>query len=250
MKEEELYEEYEEYGDREIYSQFDELVENITSKAKKGFIDRLNKLEKENQELQEIKANYNGKLHQLEREYNDKKWELEKEYKEKERKLYHRPIDEIFPLVSKTYYYAETKDDYVPKCDKCNDDRMFVYVDPLNQVHEFPCSCNKKVFSGYETKEKQVKFIDEISIRNGKPFLWVTFNLRKFGESNDDCYISGTFFDKDKIISKDKLEDIMSKYKNQNELIDRYKPTEYYFENKEDCELFISFLNNNLNKIK
>jgi hypothetical protein len=142
------------------------------------------------------------------------------------------------------YYSASIKYDYIPKCDKCNDDREFVFIDPLNQKHTFPCSCKKTEFVGYEVREKQVKFISEISIRNGRPCLWVTFH-----KPADSDYISGNFFDIDKIVSKGKVDDIIADYKRQLK-INKYSPRDYYFENKEDCELFVSFLNNNFDKIE
>lgn len=244
---EDLYDDF--YGEDDFYSEsvnsyLDEFVDTLKTRAKKEFIDRLNALEKENKELQEIKKNYNDKIRQLENEYHSKAVKLEREYEEKEYNLYRRPIEEIYPLVSKTYYSATTNYTYVPKCDKCNDDRQFVYVDPLGETHKFSCSCNIKQFYGYAVKEESVKFIKEISIRNGKPCLWVTFNVPR-----DDDYISGNFFDKDKIISSNKLDKLIFDYSNKS-TFRRYEPTVYYFENKEDCEKFVAFVNNNLSKIE
>lgn len=235
---------YEDFYDESVNSELDEFVDALKTRAKKEFIDRLNALEKENKELQEIKANYDAKIRQLENKYNSKTLELERDYQEKERKLYKRPIDEIFPLVSKTYYRATPNYTYVPKCDKCNDNRQFVYVDPLGETHTFNCSCNTKEFSGYTVEEKLVKFISEISIRNGRPCLWVTFDVPR-----DGGYISGSYFAKDKIISTNELDKLISEYSNKS-TFRMYEPIDYYFENKEDCEKFVDFLNNNLNKIE
>lgn len=234
------------FYDESVNSELDDFIETIKSKAKKEFIDRLNALEKENKELQDIKKNYNAKIEELKRDYDNKKWELEKEYKEKEYKLYRRPINEIFPFVSKPYYRATTKADYIPKCDKCNENRQFVYIDPLNQEHRFNCTCNTRVFSGYEVEERIINFISEISIRNGKPCMWVDFNIRA---SNDGGYIYGIFFDKDKIVPSIEVDKLINKYSLMDK-IDKYEITQYYFESKEDCEKVISALNNMLDKIK
>lgn len=235
---------YEDFYDESVNSELDEFVDALKTRAKKEFIDRLNALEEENKELQDIKQHYDAKIVQLEIEYHNKEVQLEREYKENEYKLYKRPIDEIFPLVSKTYYSVTTNYTYVPKCDKCNEDRQFVYVDPLGETHKFDCSCNAKKFSGYAVEEKSVKFISEISIRNGRPCLWVTFDVPR-----DGGYISGNFFDKDKIIYSDKLDKLIFDY-SQKSTISMYEPIGYYFENKEDCEKFIEYLNNNLSKVK
>lgn len=235
---------YDGFYDESVNSELDEFVYALKTRAKKEFIDRLNALEKENKELQEIKKNYKDKIRQLEIEYHNKEVKLEREYKEKEYTLYRRPIEEIFPLVSKTYYLATTNYTYVPKCDKCNDDRQFVYVDPLGEEHTFNCSCKTTKFSGYTIKEKSVKFISSISIINDKPCLWVTFDVPR-----DGGYISGDFFDKDKIVSSSEVDKLISEYSKKS-TIAMYEPIAHYFENKEDCEKFIDFLNNNLSKIK
>ena len=235
---------YDDFYEESVNSELDEFVYALKTRAKKEFIDRLNALEEENKELQDIKQHYDAKIVQLEIEYHNKEVQLEREYKEKEYNLYRRPIEEIYPLVSKTYYKATTNYTYVPKCNKCNDDRQFVYVDPLGETHKFNCSCNTKEFSGYVVEEKSVKFISKISIRNGKPCLWVTFDVPR-----DGGYISGSYFAKDKIISSDELDKLISEYPNKS-TFRRYEPVDYYFENKEDCEKFVDFLNNTLSKIE
>lgn len=235
---------YDDFYEESVNSELDEFVYALKTRAKKEFIDRLNALEEENKELQDIKQHYDAKIVQLEIEYHNKEVQLEREYKEKEYNLYRRPIEEIYPLVSKTYYKATTNYTYVPKCNKCNDDRQFVYVDPLGETHKFNCSCNTKEFSGYVVEEKSVKFISKISIRNGKPCLWVTFDVPR-----DGGYISGSYFAKDKIISSDELDKLISEYSNKS-TFRRYEPVDYYFENKEDCEKFVDFLNNTLSKIE
>ena len=61
-------EEYEDdFYDESVNSELNEFIESIKSKAKKEFIDRLNALEKENKELQDIKENYNDRIQELER---------------------------------------------------------------------------------------------------------------------------------------------------------------------------------------
>lgn len=240
-------EEYEDdFYDESVNSDLNEFIENIKTKAKKEFIDKLKALEKENEELKDIKKNYNSKIDELERDYANRKWELEKEYKDKEYKLYRRPIEEIFPFVCKPYYKATPKADYVPKCDKCNEDRQFVFIDPLNRKHKFDCTCNKREFSGYKIEERTIKFINEISIRNGKPCMWVDFDIR---DSSDGGYIHGEFFDKDKIISSSKLDTLIQEYSLMDS-IPRYNVTQYYFETKEDCEKVVTSLNNMLDKVE
>lgn len=234
------------FYDESVNSELNEFIENIKTKAKKEFIDRLNELEKENQELQEVKRDYNSKINELEREYDDKLYKLEKEYKEKECNLYKRPINEIFPFVSKPYYKATVKYDYIPKCNKCDENRQFVYIDPLNREHKFDCACNKKEFRGYEVEERVINFIKEISIRDGKPRMWVDFNIR---ESNSGDYICGNYFDKSKIVPSEKVDELVNEYFSMNS-IPRYDVTQYYFESKEDCEKVISALNSMLDKIE
>ena len=233
------------FYDESVNSELNEFIENIKTKAKKEFIDRLNELEKENQELQEIKRNYDDKIEELERDYDNKKWELEKEYKNKEYNLYRRPIKEIFPFVSKPYYKAMIKFDYIPKCDKCDENRQFVYVDPLNREYKFNCTCNKKEFAGYLVEERIINYISEISIRNGKPCMWVAFDIKS---SKDSEYIYGIFFDKDKIVPSIEVDELIHKYSLMDKIA-RNSILEYYFETKEDCEKVVNALNTMLDKV-
>ena len=99
------YYDFDEFYDESVDSELDEFVDSLKNRAKKEFIDRLNKLEEENARLRDIKENYNTKIRQLENEYDNKKYQLEKEYKDKEYKLYRRPINEILP------FYDILKDD-------------------------------------------------------------------------------------------------------------------------------------------
>jgi len=232
------------FYDESVNSEWDNFFESLKTKAKKEFIDKLNRLEKENEELKDIKKNYNAKVEELERKYDDKLWKLEKEYKEKEYNLYRRPINEIFPFVTKPYYSATYKYDYIPKCDKCNENRQFIYIDPLNREHKFDCTCNKKEFTGYDVEEKQIKFIKEISVRDGKPCMWVRFDIPK-----DFDYISGYFFDKDKIVPSSEVDKFINKYSLMDK-IGMYEITQYYFESKEDCEKVVNALNTMLDKIE
>lgn len=232
--------------DGTVNSELDEIVDNLKSKAKKEFLDRLNKLEKENAELKDIKENYNSKIDELERKYDNRLYKLEQDYKEKERNLYRRPINEIFPFVSKPYYIASIKYDYIPKCDKCNEDRQFVYIDPLNREHKFDCTCKKREFSGYEIEERVINFIKEITIRDGKPQMFVDFDVK---ENCDNNYIYGNYFDKSKIVPSEKVDELINNYSSMFE-IGRYDVMQYYFETKEDCEKVINALNSMLNKVE
>ncbi len=232
--------------DGTVDSEINEFVDGLKSKAKKEFLDKLNKLEKENEELKEIKKNYNAKIDELERKYDDRLYELEQDYKEKERNLYKRPINEIFPFVSKPYYRATIKYDYIPKCDKCNEDRQFVYIDPLNREHKIDCTCKKREFLGYEVEERVINFIKEISIRNGRPCMWVDFNINKF---SDGDYVSGNYFDISKIIPSNKVDELINNYSSMVS-IPRYEATQYYFETKEDCEKVVSALNSMFYKVE
>ena len=121
-----------------------------------------------------------------------------------------------------------------------------MYVDPLNRKHTFDCSCNKTEFSGYRVEETLINFIKEISIRNGKPCMWVDFNI---SEGSNGDYISGSFFDKDKIVPSIEVDKLIQKYSLMDK-IGRYEITQYYFESKEDCEKVVNALNTMLDKVE
>lgn len=234
---------YYEPSESELY--IEELKDKLKSEVKKDIINELNKLRKENEELKNIKNN----ISKLENKYKEKEYQLEREYKEKERTLMQKPLNELVKIIKEQYFYVTRPWKYIKKCDKCNDNRNLELVDPYGRKHEIACVCKQHEYKAFEVQEKYIGVITEISKRNNELMMWVDFSYSK-GLSRDDYYISGTYFDKNKLINK--YEELINKISKNNieEIINQRKYNDYLFVNKNDAEKFAKFLNENLNKIE
>lgn len=215
----------------------EELKEHLRNEVKSEILNKLERLEKENKELQEIKNNKK----QLELEYQEKERQLEREYKLKERDLMKKPIQELLEIIQEEYYYVSY--DYLKKekCDKCNDERRIELVDAYGRKHYVDCVCKKEYKSEYLVKEKYIGVITEISKRDGQLKMWVSFTYKK--SSYDGEYVSGTYFDKDSIIYS--FDDFIEKNENKiKEGLEKgYGFSSYIFSTKEEAQKFADYLN-------
>ena len=229
---------YNEPSEADIY--IEELKDKIRTEVKEDIINELEKLRKENKELQDVKNNIN----KLEKEYNQKKNELEKEYQEKQRTLMKRPLNELLEIIKEEYYCIIRPYDYIPKCDKCNEKRRLELVDVYGRKHEVNCVCNKMEHKLFEVKTKYIGTIKEISKRNGKMCIWTSFTWSKSAYEQYD-YINGIYFDKEYIIyNYEQLEKKIANKSKKDIIENVYR--KYYFVNKEDAEKFAKWLNENL----
>lgn len=217
----------------------EELKEHLRNEVKSEILNKLERLEKENKELQEIKNNKN----KLELEYQEKERQLEREYKLKERDLMKRPIQELLEIIQEEYYYVSYNYLEKEKCDKCNNERKIELVDAYGRKHYVNCVCKDNYKSEYLVKEKYIGVITEISKRNGHLKMWVDFTYKKSNYDKDDMYISGTYFDKDSIIYS--FDDFITKNekKIKEELEKGYGFSSYIFSKKEEAQKFADYLN-------
>ena len=229
---------YNEPSESDIY--IEELKDKIRLEVKKDIINELERLRKENKELQDVKNNIN----KLEREYNQKKNELEREYQEKERTLMQRPLNELLEIIKEEYYCIDRPYDYIPKCDKCNEKRKLEFTDVYGRKHEVKCVCDKMERKPFEVETKYIGTIKEISKRNGKMCIWTSFTWSKSNYEPYE-YISGTYFDKECIVYNYEQLEVKIADKSKKEIIENiYR--KYYFVNKKDAEKFAKWLNNAL----
>lgn len=222
----------------------EELKEHLRNEVKSEILRKLEMLEKENKELREIKSN----KRKFELEYQEKERQLEREYKQKERDLMNRPIQELLEIIQEEYYYVSY--DYLEKdkCDKCNYERKLELIDPYGTKHYVNCPCEEKYKSEYKVKEKYIGVITEISKRNGQLKMWVKFAYKKRSYEKDDCYISGTYFDKDSIIYN--FDVFISEKENEiNQAIEKdYYFSNYTFAKKEEAQKFADYINNQIER--
>lgn len=216
-----------------------ELKKHLRNEVKNEIISELEYLKKENQELQDIKNNKD----KYEKEYKNKLLELEQDYKEKERTLYKRPIQDLLEIIQEEYYYVSYDMLEKEKCNKCNDDRKIELIDAYKRKHYVNCVCSERYKSDWLVKTKYIGVITEISKRENKLKMWVSFSYSKCSCERDGYYVSGIYFDKNSIIYDFDEFIIKNKDKIQESIDKGYYLTDYIFSKREDAQRFANYLN-------
>ena len=108
------------YDDTSYYDELtDELKESLKKSIKKEVLDKMEKLEKENKELSDVKKNFN----EIKADFERKKNEYDSKLKDLEYEMKHAKlvdlIMEICPSVKVYHVYKDWHDWKLPKCDKC-----------------------------------------------------------------------------------------------------------------------------------
>ena len=230
---------YNEPSESDVY--IEQLKENLKKEIKEDILNEISRLRKENEELKEVKEN----ISKLEFSYRQKEIELESQYKQKEDNLMKRPIRELLEIIKEKYYYVTRPYEYVKKCDKCDKDRKLELTDVYGRKHKVDCVCNRHEYGKFKVEEKYIGVITEINKRNGKFNMWVDFKYSNSAFYEDE-YISGTFFDKSKVVyDYNEFMNIMQTKKRET-IINKNLYWGYIFVNKKEAKLFAEWLNEGL----
>jgi hypothetical protein len=146
----------------EFEQQMDELKESLLKSVKKDYIDEMERLKKENAELQEVKNNmeiirsqHNDEMRKLHQERQDLKYKVRKE--------------RISSLIGETEYFtAAYQRKKKPKCEKCNENRMIPFKRPSGKDDFEHCEC----YESYSIYEPIPILLSSVSIREGKGVAW------------------------------------------------------------------------------
>lgn len=199
----------------EFDQQIDEFRKTILKAVKTNFITKMDELEKENTELQEVKKNFD----QIKRDYASKERQLERDRSQMERAVRKERITDLLKDHEVIMYRASRETEKLPKCDKCDEQRKFYFKTPLgNDTHEMcTCSVGKQIFIPREYIRT------EFSLRGSYPLV-VWYKPYEDG----DGYSSG---DVPECIYQEgmKYEDIKSYYR-------------AYFKSKEECQKYCDWL--------
>lgn len=205
------------------YSEFDQLVDEFKSSllnsVKQEYIDKMNELEKENSELQDVKKN----LEEIKQEYEEKKWELEREKQDCSFKAKRMRLSELMKDFELVMYKVGKSYTEQPKCNKCDDSRRIKFNSPSGKDLYEKCECSEK--DSLYTPEEYYCHEFRISRDNSKMLMW--YRMRK-SEDYDYCqYDSSTLAEK-----------IYNETMNFEE-IDRY----IFFKSKDECQKYCDWLN-------
>jgi hypothetical protein len=155
------------YGDD--YSEMDqflyELKQTALKNAKEEFIQKMERLEKENAELQEVKKNWDRIKYEVEREKENYKFDKDK----LERELAYKKINELLNIANWTdkLYYITYANAYLPKCNNCDDNRYIHFLSPTGKdcIELCPtCGQNYRKYFVKECPTFRLRFNNESKI--------------------------------------------------------------------------------------
>lgn len=141
---------YEDFYEGPSYfdEQIDEFKESLRKEVKKEILNEIEKLKKENQELQDVKNNFN----QIKLDYEQKKEEFNKKESDMMRELARKKVEELTTIadLKPEVYWIDSKLCYPPKCNKCDENRQIHFLSPSGKDCTEACpvcgNCDYKYF--------------------------------------------------------------------------------------------------------
>jgi hypothetical protein len=135
-----------EYYESDFYNEptefeilIDDLKQSLAKSIKEEFISEMEKLKKENSDLQEVKKNFNV----LQFEFKNKLQELEREKQNLKIESKRMRLSELMDDKKSVMHIANWTYLKRPKCDMCNAKRELVYKDPKGNAVKTQCDCDK-----------------------------------------------------------------------------------------------------------
>lgn len=128
----------------EFDEQIEEFKESLMGSIKDEYIDKMKRLEKENQELQEVKKNFE----KIQMEYERKKAEYDRAIQNAKLEVKKATMEELLEEYKCVLYMAQKGEIFLKKCNKCNKFREVEITLPSGKVVKDSCECNKS-FQGF-----------------------------------------------------------------------------------------------------
>jgi hypothetical protein len=209
------------YEPTEFEQKIDELKISLASSIKEDFFAELERLKKENKELQEVKANFD----EIKRDYENKKRDLDRERNDLQSRLRRERLVDLLKDHQLILYKAYSKRVLPQKCDKCDNNRRIQYTSPLGRKTYEDCLCKegKLVYFPYEYVRYEFRLNRD---KNG-----VTAWYRQYSD-NEDGFVSDSSIHADYIYSP-------------NISFEELKQYNTFFKTKEECQEYCDWLNSN-----
>ena len=144
-----MYEDF--YNSTSEYDMFmDELKENLKKAVKKEVLDELNKLKEENQQLHDVKVNFE----KIKLEYARKERELEAKERSMKENLARKRIDELTTIadLQPEVYCLDSQSARVPKCGECDEKRLIHFKSPSGKDCTEECPVCGHTYTKYFVK--------------------------------------------------------------------------------------------------
>lgn len=132
-----MYEDFYNEGPSDYELFMNDLKETLKKSIKDEFIKEMDKLRTENKKLQDIKENFE----QIKLDYAHKEQELKAREQDMEKNLARKKIMELATIadMKAQIYYIDDDTAYLPKCDKCDENRLIHFKSPTGKDCTEPC---------------------------------------------------------------------------------------------------------------
>lgn len=175
-----MYEDFFNEGPSDYELFMNDLKETLKKSIKDEFIKEMDKLRAENKKLQDVKENFE----QIKLDYAHKEQELKAREQDMEKNLARKKIMKLATIadMKAQIYYIDDDTAYLPKCDKCDENRLIHFKSPTGKDCTEPCpNCGTTYHKYY------VKPVDTMKILfpNDPTLHRVAYYLRhdRWGES-------------------------------------------------------------------
>lgn len=158
------FDDYEDYYNEpsEFEQQVDEFKESLLKSVKQEHISEMNRLKKENLELQEVKKNWNT----IESEYKNKIRELQRKIESAESDARRAKLNDIMQELKHDLWQVYSTSVYNPKCNKCDDRREIHFISPQGKDMVESCNCATS-YSKYVPKKYELYSFQQSIHGNG-----------------------------------------------------------------------------------
>lgn len=206
----------------EFDSQIEEFKEELRKSVKKEIQDKIEKLLKENEELQDIKKNFES----IQRNFESKKSEYDRAMRDAEIKAKQTRLKELMDTYKIVLWSVDWMYQYKEKCDKCGTDRKIQITLPDGSFASYRCECGvgKKV---YRPKEY---VLHKMNDRFGTVNAWYRMRGKEgeeYIEEYDFSRYAKTIVNHDKSFKEINVESL----------------SKVFFATKEECQEFCDYLN-------
>lgn len=225
---------YYDYEDYYEPSEFDEKVEEfkgyLRESVKKETQELIEKLQKENAELRDVKDNWES----VKRDYESKQRELQREIYACKQNAARMRLDQLFEScgMNVILYRPSSFSVYKQKCDKCDDNRYIHYKSPSGRDNKEECECAKSFLKYKPSPEYLCEFrVNRYGSDSKKYPLMMWF--KKYRDYADDY--DGYTYDSSNLCK--------FVYDNQDfEEIRKERKTSVYFRDEKKCQEYCDYL--------
>lgn len=220
-----MYDFYDDYFESDEFEEkIEELKESLRESVKDEIKEELERLRKENQELKEVRDNWE----EIKEKYRNKERELQRKMLTVEQEAKKARLNELFEASGMCMVLYRTDHKYVrePKCDKCDESRIIHFKSPSGRSLSEICECNKTFVKHIPREYSLVKFsVNKSSFGDKRP-LRMYFVPSNTG-NEFSCYDSKVEY----IYNGEPFEEIT------------INETSLFFKTEEECQAYCNYLN-------